>query len=77
MANNSKPHVDAALPSAAAVPDSTVQTPAPAANTAAPVATPENTPVPGGGRWTWDAALAGWADVPEPAAPSSTPSTSE
>ena len=25
--------------------------------------TPENTPVPGGGRWRWDATKPGWAEV--------------
>lgn len=34
------------------------------------IKTPENTPVPGGGRWRWDIALPGWVEVledPEPA----------
>lgn len=25
--------------------------------------TPENTPIPGGGSWTWDAAAGAWVDV--------------
>ena len=29
---------------------------------AVPVATPENTPVPGGGRWGWDHLHACWVD---------------
>lgn len=33
---------------------------------ALPVATPENTPVPGGGRWRWDRDH--WADASEAAA---------
>lgn len=33
---------------------------------AAPVATPENTSVPGGGRWAWSDTLPGWVEVPEP-----------
>lgn len=35
------------------------------------VATPENTPVPGGGRWGWDAANTCWVDkdAPEPIEP--------
>jgi hypothetical protein len=42
-----------------------------------PTATPENTPIPGGGRWRWDAALACWVEVletpaPVPAAPAPT-----
>jgi hypothetical protein len=28
----------------------------------APLATPENTPVPGGGSWHWDDTLPGWAE---------------
>ena len=44
-----------------------------------PHATPENTPLPGGGSWAWDAALPGWvenpayspAPTPAPAAPES------
>ena len=36
---------------------------------AAPAATPENTPIPGGGRWRWDATLPGWAEVLETPAP--------
>lgn len=31
---------------------------------APPLATPDNTPLPGGGSWRWDAALPGW--VPNP-----------
>lgn len=47
----------------------------PPAEPAAPLATPENTPLPGGGRWMWDATLPGWAEVTEPAAePVATPS---
>lgn len=26
-------------------------------------ATPENTPIPGGGRWRWDIALPGWVEI--------------
>ena len=42
-----------------------------------PVATPENTPIPGGGRWRWSAAPPGWVEVlenpaPVPAAPAPT-----
>lgn len=37
------------------------------------MATPENTPVPGGGSWHWDATLPGWAEnapySPPPLAP--------
>ncbi|MDD5479649.1 hypothetical protein [Rhodoferax sp.] len=29
--------------------------------------TPENTPVPGAGRWRWDDANSGWVDVDAPA----------
>lgn len=36
-----------------------------APNAPAPCATPENTPVPGGGRWRWDINLPGWVEVPE------------
>lgn len=39
---------------------------APAPGEAIAAATPENTPVPGGGRWRWDIALPGWVEVPEP-----------
>lgn len=35
---------------------------------AQPVATPENTPIPGGGRWRWDADACAWAEVLEPSA---------
>lgn len=35
---------------------------------AADAATPENTPVPGGGRWGWDYFHACWVDATEPAA---------
>jgi len=34
-----------------------------------PTATPENTPIPGGGRWRWDAAQPGWVEVLEDPAP--------
>ncbi|MDP3651050.1 MAG: hypothetical protein Q8R67_05135 [Rhodoferax sp.] len=34
-----------------------------------PIVTAENTPVPGGGRWRWDAAMCAWAEVAEPPAP--------
>jgi len=40
-----------------------------AAKNTTPAATPENTPIPGGGRWRWDAALPGWAAVTEDPAP--------
>ena len=50
------------------------------ADTAVP--TPENTPLPGGGSWHWDASLPGWvenlpADAAEtqPAAANPTPAT--
>ncbi|MEO8118916.1 MAG: hypothetical protein ABI606_06300 [Rhodoferax sp.] len=33
------------------------------------VPTPENTPVPGGGRWAWDYSLVCWVDLDAPAAP--------
>lgn len=36
---------------------------------AAPIAAPENTPVPGGGRWSWDYSAARWVDKDAPAAP--------
>ena len=26
------------------------------------VATPENTPIPGGGSWSWDTSLPGWTE---------------
>lgn len=29
--------------------------------------TPENTPIPGGGRWRWDITAPGWVDVDAPA----------
>lgn len=32
-------------------------------------ATPENTPIPGGGRWRWDIALPGWVETAEPTDP--------
>lgn len=36
---------------------------------ARPAPTPDNTPVPGGGRWTWDYRLARWVDLDAPATP--------
>lgn len=33
----------------------------------APTPTPENTPMPGGGRYRWDIAAPGWVDVDAPA----------
>ena len=39
---------------------------------AAPIATPENTPVPGGGSWTWDEAIPNWV----PSAPYAPPAIS-
>ena len=41
-------------------------------------ATPENTPIPGGGRWRWSSTLPGWVEVledpaPVPAAPADQP----
>lgn len=36
---------------------------APALPDAAPPRTPENTPLPGGGRWRWDEATANWAEM--------------
>lgn len=38
--------------------------------------TPENTPVPGGGRWRWDITAPGWVDVdaaPTDALPTANP----
>jgi hypothetical protein len=32
-------------------------------------AAPDNTPVPGGGRWAWDYSLACWVDLDAPATP--------
>lgn len=43
--------------------NSTPESTAPAPVINADAATPENTPVPGGGRWRWDIALPGWVDV--------------
>lgn len=40
---------------------------------AAPVATAENTPVPGGGRWRWNATLTQWDAVPDEAQPEANP----
>lgn len=41
--------------------------------TAAPVdpsiPTPENTPVPGGGRWRWDITKPGWTEIDEDGVP--------
>ncbi len=37
--------------------------------TTKPARTPENTPVPGGGRWHWDQEACAWAEVTEPASP--------
>lgn len=37
-----------------------------AAPVAIPVASPDNTPVPGGGRWAWDYAHACWVETPAP-----------
>lgn len=41
------------------------------ADTAPPVqhhtATPDNTPIPGGGSWKWDATLLGWVSNDAPA----------
>lgn len=34
-----------------------------------PAATPENTPVPGGGRWHWDQIAGAWVEIIEPASP--------
>lgn len=49
----------------------------------APLRTPENTPVPGGGSWRWDASLTDWVEnlpgnaaQPLPAAAIPTPATS-
>lgn len=40
--------------------------------------TPENTPVPGGGRWSWNAVLGAWTAVDESAAaPQQPPVTPE
>lgn len=35
----------------------------PPSATAEQTPTPENTPVPGGGRWRWDITAPGWVDV--------------
>lgn len=40
-----------------------------------PAATPENTPVPGGGRWHWDGTAGAWLEVTEPASPEQTTAT--
>ncbi len=37
------------------------------AATAATVPTPDNTPLPGGGRYRWDIAAPGWVDLDAPA----------
>ncbi len=47
-----------------------------------PTPAPENTPIPGGGRWRWDYALPGWVEVtedpaPEPTAPTQPTDTKE
>lgn len=45
-----------------------------------PTATPDNTPVPGGGRWLWDITLPGWVEVADPTdspTPVTTASTQE
>lgn len=41
--------------------------------------TPENTPVPGGGRWRWDIALPGWVavDTDGTRVPTTVPATAE
>lgn len=39
---------------------------------AADAATPENTPIPGGGRWGWDYLHACWVETTEPATPETT-----
>jgi hypothetical protein len=45
------------------------ESPAPGeAINAANVATPENTPIPGGGRWGWDHLHACWVETIEPVA---------
>ncbi len=33
------------------------------------VATPENTPIPGGGRWRWDIPLPGWIEIDDAGKP--------
>lgn len=48
--------------------DATAAAPLPVIN-ARPQATPDNTPVPGGGRWTWDYVLAAWVDLDSTATP--------
>jgi len=45
----------------------------PAPPTVINAATPDNTPIPGGGRWRWDIALPGWVDVGASAADPETP----
>lgn len=42
----------------------TAAEPAEAQAPAEPVRTPENTPLPGGGRWVWDDSIANWAKAP-------------
>lgn len=39
-----------------------------AAPPASATATPENTPLPGGGSWRWDSALRAWVDANQPVA---------
>ena len=54
----------------------TKNTPLPA-EAAGPAPTPENTPVPGGGRWRWDITAPGWVDVDAPAEPTANPTQPE
>jgi hypothetical protein len=37
-------------------------TEAPQQGDRAPVPTPDNTPIPGGGSWHWDASIPGWVE---------------
>lgn len=47
---------------ATATPPTEAAQAAPTPQADAPVATPENTPVPGGGRWGWDYLHACWVE---------------
>ena len=40
------------------------KTDTPVINAELPIATPDNTPLPGGGRWTWDRDNCCWAEKP-------------
>lgn len=51
----------------AATPDSAVAVAAAPVDPSIP--TPENTPVPGGGRWRWDITKPGWVEIDENGVP--------